>query len=122
MDRQTWGPVKERTKRLLIAASIAVSIHGCAAPSGNSSVNGLPNTTPTTPIAGNWGEDRAAEKSQNDRQATSAKVRVAGYHDRTLAIVAAPAAFGQPPQEEGSSRFVDFLQRDPTVPESAGDS
>jgi len=108
MDRHSSTPGTTQAKRLLLAALVAASVSGCASQRGvqvakvtAASAKSNPTSVATSDV--DW--------QQAVSEPETRAIQPAGYNDGV--VIAAPAVFGQPPQDDVKQSFGDFLQLDP---------
>ncbi|WP_040766518.1 TolC family protein [Novipirellula maiorica] len=108
MDRHSFRPRTTHAKRLLLAALVAASTSGCASQRG---VQVAKVTAPVTDSAPMSGANSDVDWQQVFSEPVTASVQHVGYNDGV--VIASPAVFAQPPQEDSKRSFGDFLQLDP---------
>ncbi|WP_404309676.1 TolC family protein [Neorhodopirellula lusitana] len=108
MDRQLFRPGTTQAKRLLLAALVAASASGCASQRGvqvAESTAPVPVSSPTSVATSDVDWQQVLSEPE------TAVVQPVAYNDGV--VIASPAVFAQPPQEDGKRSFGDFLQLDP---------
>ncbi|EMI44965.1 TolC family protein [Rhodopirellula sp. SWK7] len=115
MDRQLFRPGTTPAKRLLLAALVAASASGCASQRG---VQVAKSTTPAAVSSPTSVVANDVDWQQVLSEPETGGVQPVGYNDGV--VIASPAVFAQPPQEDGKRSFGDFLQLDP--PKEDGDN
>ncbi|QDT05155.1 Outer membrane efflux protein [Rubripirellula lacrimiformis] len=108
MDRHSSRPGRTQAKRLLLAALVAASVSGCA------SERGVQVAKVTAPVAASTSSSVATSDfdwQQVLSEPETAVVQPVVYNDGV--VIASPAVFAQPPQEDSKRSFGDFLQLDP---------
>ena len=115
MDRHSLRPRTTHAKRLLLAALVAASASGCAS---QRVVQVAKSTTPAPVSSPTSVTNSDVDWQQVLSEPETASVQPVGYNDGV--VIASPAVFAQPPQDDGKRSFGDFLQLDP--PKEDGDN
>ncbi|MDV6030683.1 MAG: TolC family protein [Phycisphaera sp. RhM] len=108
MDRHSLRPRTTKAKRLLLAALVAASTSGCASQRG---VQVAESTTPVPMSSPTSVANSDVDWQQFLSEPETASIQPVGYNDGV--VIASPAVFAQPPQEDSKQSFGDFLQLDP---------
>ncbi|PHQ35090.1 transporter [Rhodopirellula bahusiensis] len=108
MDRHSLRPRTTHAKRLLLAALVAASASGCASQRGVQVAKVTAPVAASTPMSG-ANSDVDWQQVLSDPE--TASIQPVGYNDGV--VIASPAVFAQPPQEDSKRSFGDFLQLDP---------
>ncbi|TWT71580.1 TolC family protein [Crateriforma conspicua] len=114
MDRHSLRTSTTHAKRLLLAALVAASTSGCASQRGVQVAKVTAPVAASTPMSG---ANSDVDWQQVLSEPETAVVRPVVYNDGV--VIASPAVFAQPPQEDSKRSFGDFLQLDP--PKEDGD-
>lgn len=108
MDRHSLRPSRTHAKRLLLAALVAASTSGCASQRGVQVAKVSAPVAASTPMSG---ANSDVDWQQVLSEPVTASIQPVGYNDGV--VIASPAVFAQPPQEDSKRSFGDFLQLDP---------
>ena len=108
MDRHSLRTSTTHAKRLLLAALVAASTSGCASQRGVQVARVTAPVAASTPMSG---ANSDVDWQQVLSEPETASIQPVGYNDGV--VIASPAVFAQPPQEDSKRSFGDLLQLDP---------